>query len=242
MRTSFSILAVLAVAACSGGGSSGGGTAGAGGSTTNGDSDLVFTDIAGASANAADADATTFAATLDTFEADVASVDGRPLDDYNFTKFSDVPTTGTASYSGLINVNAGASANLSAGLEIDVDFATDALAAEQTSDFYANNSGTLVGYDGALTFANGKIQARGVDNSARLDIAGTLTGGGNTVIVDGEIFGKLVGTPIVGISANTTVAEAAALGVEEREMNITLNGDAVTDGSAGFVVIADTLR
>ncbi|MEL6640786.1 MAG: hypothetical protein AAFP98_05670 [Pseudomonadota bacterium] len=240
MRTFLSILAILAVAACSGGGSSGGGTAGIG--STNGDSDLVFDAIASASAAAADTDAVNFATALDTFQDDVADVDGRPLDDYNFTKFTDVPSTGTASYSGFINVNAGPSADLTAGLDVDVNFVSEALTADQTTDFFANSNGDLVAYNGELTFTNGKIQARGVDNSARLDIAGTLTGAGNSVVVDGEIFGKLVGTPIVGISANTTVAEAAATGNPERAMNITLNGNAVSDGSAGFVVIDDTLR
>lgn len=242
MRTSLSILAMLAVAACSGGGASGGGTAGSGSSNTNGDSGLTFTDIAGASATASDADAVSFAAALDSFEADVQDVDGRPLDDYNFTAFVSVPNTGTATYSGFLNVNAGATANLSAGLEMGVNFATEEIIADQTTDFYANSNGTLVGYDGALAFSNGKINARGVENSARLDIAGTLTGDGNTVVVDGEIFGRLVGTPIVGISANTTVAEAAALSNPDRAMNISLNGTAVSDGSAGFVVIDDDLR
>lgn len=236
-------ISILTLAACSNGGSSsGGGTAGAGEVGANGDSDLVFEDIASAAASGSDADAVAFASTLATFQADVQDVDGRPLDDYNFTAFVEVPETGSASYSGLINVNAGAAANLSAGLDIDVNFATEVLTAEQTSDFYANSGGALVGYDGTLTFTNGKINARGVDNSARLDIAGTLTGDGNTVAVDGEIFGKLVGTPVVGLSANTTVAEAAAHNNAEREMTITLNGDTVTNGSAGFVVIDDTLR
>ena len=242
MRTSLSILALLAVAACSGGGSSGGGTAGVGGTPANGDSDLTFTGIASAAATASDADAVAFASALDTFQADVADIDGRPLDDFNFTMFTEVPTTGTASYSGFINEHADATANLSAGLDLDVNFATTDVTADQTSDFFADDDGTLVAYDGALSFENGKVGARGVDNSARLDIAGTLIGDSNTVVVDGEIFGKLVGTPIVGISANTTVAEAAAQTNPDRAMNITLNGDAVTDGSAGFVVIDDTLR
>lgn len=242
MRRSLSILAMLAVAACSGGGTSGGGTAGAGDGAANGDSGLTFSDIAGASAAAADTEATAFAAALDAFEADVLDVDGRPLDDYNFTAFVSVPTAGAATYTGFMNVNAGPTADLSAGLTLGVNFANDSITADQTTDFFADSNGTLVAYDGTLAFSNGKIGARGVDNSARLDIAGTLTGDGNTVVVDGEIFGKLVGTPIVGISANTTVAEAAARSNADRAMNISLNGTAVTDGSAGFVVIDETLR
>ncbi len=242
MRTSRSILVLLAVAACSGGGSSGGGTAGTGDAVTNGDSGLTFDQLASASADPANADAVSFAASLAAFQDDVQDINGRPLEDYNFTAFVEVPQSGAASYSGFINVNAGASANLSAGLDIDVDFATEDLTADQTSDFHANKNGNLVAYSGVLSFENGKINARGVPNSARLDITGTLTGDGNVVIVNGEIFGKLVGTPIVGISANTSVAEAAATSNPERTMNITLNGDAVTDGAAGFVVIDDTLR
>ncbi len=244
MRIALSVVALLAVAACSGGASSGGGTAGAGGAGTqpNGDSDLVFDGIAAAAATASDAQAVAFAATLDDFQADVADVDGRPLDDYNFTAFVGVPETGTANYSGLININAGPTADLTAGLGIVANFANETMFATQTTDFYADDAGTLQEYDGSLTFDTGRINARGVPNSARLDIAGTLTGGGNTVVVDGEIFGALVGTPVVGISANTTVAEAAARTNADRAMNITLNGTAVTDGSAGFVVIDDTLR
>ena len=244
MRITFSIIALLAAAACSGSGSTGGGTAGEGqqGNIANGDSDLTFTALATATAPTGDANAIAFAAEVDSLVADVADVAGKPLDDYNFTAFVSVPTTGTASYSGLINVNAGPTANLSAGLTLDADFAAKSLTADQTTDFYANTGGTLEAYAGELAFSNGIIGARGVDNAARLDIAGTLTGASNTVIVDGEIFGKLVGTPIVGISANTTVAEAAARAAADRAMNITLNGTAVTDGSAGFVVIDDTLR
>jgi hypothetical protein len=244
MRTALSLLALIAVAACSGGSSSGGGTAGAGGagSSANGDSDLVFDGIAGASATASDADAVAFAAGLVDFQSDVADVDGRPLDDYNFTAFTGVPDNSTANFSGLINVNAGPTADLSAGLSIVANFGNETMLATQTTDFYADNAGTLQQYDGTLSFDTGRIGARGIANSARLDIDGTLTGGGNTVTVDGEIFGALVGTPVVGISANTTVAEAAARSNPERALDITLNGTAVTDGSAGFVVIDDTLR
>ena len=242
MRAVHTSFVLLVMAACSGGGSTGGGTAGTGGGVApNGDSDLVFNDIASASAGG-DPVATTFAAALDAFQADVADVDGRPLDDYNFTAFTGVPTSGTASYSGFINVNAGSAADLTAGLDITANFGTAALQAQQTSAFYANSGGTLASYAGDLTFSNGKIGARGTPNGARLDIAGTLTGSGNTVVVDGEILGALVGTPVVGISANTTVAEAAALENPERAMSITLNGSPVTEGSAGFVVIDDTLR
>lgn len=244
MRISLSIIALLAAAACSSSGSTGGGTAGEGeqGTVANGDSGLTFTALDAGVAPAGNAAATAFAAQVDSFVEDVADVNGRPLDDYNFTAFVSVPTTGTATYSGLINVNAGATANLTAGLSLDADFVTKKLTADQTTDFYANTGGTLEAYAGELAFSNGVIGARGVDNAARLDIAGTLTGATNTVVVDGEIFGKLVGTPVVGISANTTVAEAAAFSNAERAMNITLNGSAVTNGSAGFVVIDDTLR
>lgn len=256
MRIGLSILALLAVAACSSNSSTGGGTAGVDESAPgNGDSGLTFESVAAAAATASDADAVAFAQVVDVFQTDVGDVNGRSLDDYSFTAFTSVPTSGTASYSGLINVNAGAAANLSAGLDLDADFGAGTLTADQTTDFYANAGGTLQAYDGELTFSNGAVGlrgtdddgndilgARGVANAARLDIAGTLTGGGNTVVVDGEIFGKLVGTPVVGISANTTVAEAAARSNPDRAMNITLNGTAVTDGSAGFVVIDDTLR
>lgn len=244
MRISLSILALLAAAACSSSSSTGGGTAGEGdgGTLANGDSGLTFADLAAATATAGNVDAIAFAAAVDNLVADVADVDGRPLDDYNFTAFVSVPDTGTATYSGLINVNAGPTANLSAGLSLDADFAAASLTAEQTTAFYGINAGTLEAYTGDLAFSNGVIGARGVENAARLDIAGTLTGGANVVTVDGEIFGRLVGTPIVGISANTTVEEAAARTNPDRALDITLNGTAVTEGSAGFVVVDDTLR
>lgn len=240
MRSLVSVLALFVAAACSGGSSSDGGTAGAGGSAP-GDSGLRFDAIAAATPGT-DMASQGFAATVDAFQADVAAVDDRPLADYNFTAFSGIPSSSSASYSGLINVNAGATANLAAGLDIVANFGNETLTATQTSAFYANSGGTLVPYAGTLAYSNGTIGARGTPNNVRLDIAGSLTGAGNTVVVDGEILGKLVGTPIVGISANTSVAEAAALSNPDRAMSITLNGTAVPDGSAGFVVIDDTLR
>lgn len=240
MRTSLSVIALITLAACSGGPSSGDGTAGVG-DNRGGDSGLVFDGIAAASAGA-DTASQAFAARVDAFQADVASVDDRPLADYSFTAFTGIPDTGSATYSGLINVNAGPSADLTAGLDIVANFGNSRLTATQTSGFFANDGGTLVPYAGTLSYSNGTIGARGTPNNARLDIAGTLSGDGNTVTVDGEILGKLVGTPVVGISANTTVADAAALSNPDRAMSITLNGSAVTDGSAGFVVIDNTLR
>lgn len=253
MRTSLSIIAVLALTACSNGSSSSDGVAAGGdANNANGDFGLTFTDFAAVTDPAPTEDSAAFLTASGALNTAVADIDGRTLESFNFTRFDAVPTTGSASYSGMMNVNAGEDANVAAGLGLDVNFATNAVAAEQTTQFYANSDGNLVAYEGELTLG-GFLRARNPaeNNNVRLDVEGTLIGDGNTIVVDGEVLGKTVGTPIVGISANTTVADAIENATNrnedgdvvsintERLLDITLNGETVTDGSVGFVVVAD---
>jgi len=203
MRISLSILAVLAMSACSNGSSSSSGIA------TAGDSGLSFAGFTNLNEVVATEDGAAFIAASEALNTAASDIDGRTLESFNFTRFDTVPTAGTASYSGMMNVNAGEDANLAAGLGLDVNFATNVIDAEQTTQFYANDDGTLIAYDGELAL-EGLLRERenSPANRVTLDVDGTLIGDGNTIVVNGEVLGKLVGTPVVGISANTSIADA----------------------------------
>lgn len=224
MRTSFSLLSLLAIAACS----SSGGT-------------QTATGVAGEAGLA-------FSSAVTDFDAEATNVG---LATASNTRFDAIPTTGTANFAGFLNVNAGPEADLTAQLELVADFATTEISGNQVGSFFAVTDDGLEEYTGVVDVTFGRTGARGIANNARIDIAGTITNDVNTVAVDGEILGKFIGTPIIGaegiVNTGDQVANPAFVSGDVSAdaapetidaLNLTLNGEAVTDGSAGFSVLA----
>ena len=99
---------------------------------------------------------------------------------------------------------------------------------EDPSDAVLDN---LVGYAGTLDLRNGDIgDADASDITA--GFGGTLTGGGNTFVFDGVMFGVFKGNPAMGDAPNI---RGALVESSEPLTTITANG-ATADGLAGFVV------
>lgn len=209
MRSSISLIALLTVAACS-----------------SSSSTQSASDVAGVAEVQLPAEVIAFNTAVADFEADALAVGLTDAETSN-TRFDAIPTAGTADFAGFVNVNAGPTANLSAQIGLTADFATTEITGEQTSPFFAETDGVLEEYEGEIAVTFGRVGARGIPNNARIDIAGTINNDTNTVVVDGEILGKFIATPIVGAVGEATVGDS---------LSITLNDEAVVDGSAGFAV------
>jgi hypothetical protein len=130
-----------------------------------------------------------------------------------------IPTSGTATFSGFANVNiaqTGAPLVLTGPATVQIDFGTQNLTGSATG-FSGVEGSTIAAYAGTVTFLNGRI---GRDqspptpqqpNDIRLDYSGVLTGDGNIVGLAGNASGKLKGSPIRGLVAESAAGETVTL-------------------------------
>lgn len=232
MRTTVSVLALLTFAACSSSSSTGSGVASdVDTAVENAPVLRAFIDADGSASEAA----TDFAAALAAFDEEATELG---LGDINNSRFTALPETGTAEYTGFLNVNAGPTANLGAELSLTADFAPNGrITGETTSPFFGIGADGLEEYEDDIVIDFGVPRARGIGNGARVDVAGTISNDTNTVVVDAIIEGKFIGTPIVG--ARGTVNAGDTFGNGDSAVNaldLTLNAGNVTDGSVSFIV------
>ena len=249
MRMSASLIALLSVAACS-----------------SSSTDRTVTEVAGdeggvvingetldaeglrelvEAGGTEDPASVAFAASLSDFEIEATTLDILSI---NNTAFEGFPVVGSADYAGFVRINAGPTANLGAEIDLAANFETGDITGEQTSAFFGTGPDGLEEYEGEVEIFNGRVGARGIANNARIDIEGTISNDVNTVVVDAAIVGKFIGTPIVGLRGEVNAGDQIVsvpstdpeVPSETRDaLTLTLNGEAVTDGSAGFVAFND---
>jgi hypothetical protein len=130
-----------------------------------------------------------------------------------------IPTSGSATFTGFANVEVtqtGAPLVLTGPATVAIDFGTGNLTGSATG-FSGVEGTSIAAYSGTVNFVNGRI---GVDQSApttqvpndvRLGYTGVLTGDGNTVGLAGTASGKLKGSPIRGLVAESPLGETVTL-------------------------------
>lgn len=238
MRTSISLLALLAVSACA-----------AASSTTSSD---VADDVASVEEEAINAtglaalldvtnsgeNAAAFATALTAFEEEAMELE---LDIINNSRFDALPVVGSSDYAGFVRVNAGPTADLGAQIDLTANFAENGqIAGDITSPFFAATEDGLVEYEDDVAVVFGATRSRGQGNTARVDLEGTISNETNTVVVDAIIEGRFIGTPIVGARGEVNVGDQFGSGDNAVDaLSLTLNGEAVGAGSVGFVVLND---
>lgn len=128
----------------------------------------------------------------------------------------EMPSDGTATFTGYAGIAVDAPGGVLGLLgiaELEADFAALSITGS-ADDFYGDQDGTLDPYEGSLAFINGAIGS-GVPNDIDFDYVGVLTGEGNTIILDGSVFGKFKGTPIVGLVAASDLDTVLLNGTSE---------------------------
>ena len=124
------------------------------------------------------------------------------------TVFSTMPTTGTVTYAGYMNLimgNSSVSANVIGEATIQASFAINAISGSATdflgvaTDEYDTNH--VAHYAGTITIVDGDIIA-GTDGTAGIDIeiTGALDNGLNVFAVDGNLVGGFYGPNAEGLS------------------------------------------
>jgi len=130
----------------------------------------------------------------------------------------EVPNSGSAAFrgfAGLVLDTGPVPLTLIGDSAMEVDFGTRTLIGEMT-DFVGNDGGALGDYAGRVAIVDGEIgfdTPRGttVPNDVRFGYAGALIGQGNLVELDGDVTGKLKGTPIRGLLASSAPGETETL-------------------------------
>jgi hypothetical protein len=123
---------------------------------------------------------------------------------------ADTPTTGSATYEGpaAMVLETQATTQLAGRADIQVDFSDDTMSGE-LSDFVGQvNGGAVREFDGSLLIANGDV-SNPAPGSFRAEVGGELTGGGNSIEVDGPFKGDFYtdnGQAAGALSGNTTVS------------------------------------
>lgn len=214
MRAPLVFALFAGLAACGGGSNNGnGGGGGGGGSTTPAPKPAPVV-----SASAFDT-YNSFETAHDAFRAEKTS--------QFHTAFSggEFPTTGTATFSGTYRsvLDASGSPTTIYGLaDLTADFAGSSLSGDVDTFVGERSTGARGFYAGTVTLLNGVIGkdpavAGSRPNDLRFDYAGTLTGNGQTIVLNGSNdMGKFLRTPITGLEATGT-------------STATVNGITVTD-------------
>ena len=167
--------AVLALAACGGGGSDGGGSG-------------IDPRLA----------------RLDIYEAQRVRILGDPGAGAMGMAQTDpgaMPTSGSADFTGFVSIRVESATpmTLFGGAGISVGFDTQEVTGRMDSFFGTNSTGSVVDYSGAIAIDGGSVGAT-AGNSLTLDYAGALTTTGETLVFDGTATGSFLGTPIGAIS------------------------------------------
>lgn len=132
-----------------------------------------------------------------------------PLFNTGFTgQPGEVPNSGSATFTGYTGILLARPSNplaLLGDTAITIDFGVRTLDGSMTNFIGDDNAGVR-SYAGTIDIINGEVgfdDPRGdtVPNDIRFDYDGTLSGGGNTVDLDGGVTGKFKGTPIRGLVA-----------------------------------------
>lgn len=143
------------------------------------------------------------------------------------TPLTDLPTTGTAQYDGtaliaLDPLAGGAASELIGRAEITANFES-ATVSGQAGGFHGTvNGGDVTAFDGQVFLSQGTITRTGGDQIGA-DVNGTLQGGGDTVVVGGQVAGNFLGDPLL----LNEPPPALSLGSDDATA-FTVNGGAAT--------------
>jgi hypothetical protein len=141
-----------------------------------------------------------------------------------------IPASGSATFTGFANVTVtqpGGPLTLTGPATVAIDFGSRDLTGSATG-FSGVEGTTVSAYAGTIAFENGRIGRDETPptvqqpNDVRLDYAGTLTGDGNTVVLDGSASGKLKGSPIRGLNVTAPVGETVRLNGSSAPSTFTL--------------------
>ncbi len=133
-----------------------------------------------------------------TLQDDVAALAATPT--------VDVPIAGTASYDGtaLIVTEALPRTQLVGVAALEANFGANTIAGSMDDFHGIVDGGSIRAFDGELLLSNGQIIRLPVQSLAA-DVTGTLTGGGDTVVVDASLLGNFRGAPSAGDPAPPAV-------------------------------------
>lgn len=147
------------------------------------------------------------------------------LEDRFNSEFTEIPTSGSATYEGFAGIDVGTGAEQIALLgdaSMDLDFTNDRMSGEITN-VIGQQGGDFGNYSGQIDLENGALRS-GRPNRITFDYGGRLNGQGNVIELDGTGEGVFKGTPIRGILAQSDSGDTANLNGTDTpvEMNISV--------------------
>lgn len=113
-----------------------------------------------------------------------------------------MPITGSAAFTGSMTVRAETSpgpATLAGDATVNMDFDVNEISGSATRFFGTDPDGVLRNFAGNVTIDQGTIGGD-TPNAWQLDYAGVLTGGGQSVVLDGRVTGSFLGDPVAAIA------------------------------------------
>ncbi len=151
----------------------------------------------------------------------------------------DLPVEGSASYSGTARIGldplgGGPASDLIGDVEITVEFADTTLSGRAENFYGTIEGGEVTAFEGQLFLSQGVIDPDATGDLIGANLNGTLSGGGDTLVIDGGVSGNFLGDP----SGMNVPPEAILLGSTENT-GFTLNGDEVTGGLDIIGVLPD---
>ena len=147
------------------------------------------------------------------------------------TPVADLPVVGSATYEGTARIAldplaGGTGSELIGEASITADFETATLTGQADGFYGTVNGGEVTSFGGTLFLSEGAIDAsRAGGDQIGANLNGTLSGGGDTLVVDGGVTGNFLGDPPL----LNEPPEALLLETTD-ETGIRLNGDTVTGG------------
>lgn len=134
-------------------------------------------------------------------------------DDIPNSAWSAIPASGTATYNGVAALRVGEPGNrtqLAGDAQIDFDFQQGTVAGRLDRFFGVDNTRDLAEYRGSLVLSAGEIGMTR-PNAWQADYAGTINGNGDRIVLDGQIIGDFVGTPIRAATASEADGDSAQM-------------------------------
>lgn len=151
--------------------------------------------------------------------------------DLAVTPVADLPVVGSATYEGTARIAldplaGGTGSELIGEAAITADFETATLTGQADGFYGTIDGGEVTSFDGTLFLSEGAIDTSGSGSEQiGASLNGTLSGGGDTLVVDGGVTGNFLGDPLL-----LNEPPEALLLETTAETELRLNGDIVTGG------------